>query len=890
MVKQFFFIAFWFQLFSISFAQKTEEVLSEGGVKKYYTIEKEKSGPEEWKASWIWIPGVSNEMKNHIMLARKTFEVDNIPSKAMLYITADSHYKLWVNGKFVTRGPARCDAHHQSYDIVDVAPVLTPGKNVIAVQVHYHGIMKSYYNAAYPGLLVQLELGENENKQYIKTDKTWKVIKDAGWDSNTKWVNHVNANNFSSIYDFNSATSNWQSVNFSDNSWSPAVYQFGLNTWPSKPPQYEPYAVQKPWVSLVGRDLPPLVERDIDVYKVLQVTEAPQYSKYDMWGGGRQVDNSLFSTMQDVQKPLRFSEVKNLDNFLKGKAPLIVSNSYPKEKFVRQPAFHTTLVFDFDKVLDGYPYMKMKGKAGTVIDVNYVPYLIDNSFMPGVLMQNFSDRLVLSGGDDVWEVPELRTFRYMSVTVRGDEPVTFQKIGFREEEYPFQKNGDITVDAEPFLKALWNASENTLLSITTDAYTDNYHERRQYVQTSFYASRANYASFGDPYLQRRYLVQHAQNQLPDGIMPMWAPWGIYEGETNVPGIFEANHFWLMGLHDYYLFTGDEKTTRELLVNAERCAQAIHQVQRKDNLIYKPPYSYWIDWAKLAQGDQNFIINTLQLLAFKDYAELLTWLGEDALAAKWNAEADKMKQSLKPFWSTDKQMFADNRNNGKLDANFSEHANALAVIAGIATDEQAKIIVQKIINNEKNRVMEEAVLFNYWIAEAICKQGHISAAMDFLKKRYQYMVNDKEIGTLWEYANIHVTNIGKAMPGAKDEWRPQSWSTAQGENTFPASTLSRWVLGIHPAAPGIKEVIITSLTTPYKTFSGKVPSPQGIITISKKDNSMQLQLPNGISGRIPVSQLQLIKGSELVVDGKSLRIATITTDVILPAGNHLLLVK
>jgi len=871
----------------MTFAQKAPLENSANGVHKYYSTDQGKVRPEEWKASWIWIPGISHEEKNHVMLARKTFALDKVASKAMLYITADSHYKLWVNGKFITRGPARCDAHHQSYDILDLKSVLVPGKNVIAVQVHFHGIIKSYYNDPYPGLLVQLELGEKENKQYIKSDKTWKVIKDQGWNSNSKVVNSVNANNFSTGYDFKKHEKNWQTADFKDADWPSAVYQFGLNTWPSKPPKYEPYAIQKPWVSLVGRDLPPLEEKDINVYKVLQITEAPQYSKYEVWGDLKKEDNALFATMQDVQKPLKYNKVENIDGFLKGKSPLVVTNSKPTEKFTRQTIFHTTIVFDFDKLKDGYPYMKVKGKAGSIIDVNYVPYLIDGSFIPGVLVQNYSDRIILSGGEDIWEVPELRSFHYLSVTVRSDEPVTFEKIGLREEEYPFRKNGELTVEKEPFIKQLWNASENTILAITTDAYTDNYQERRQYVQTSFYAARANYATFGDPYLQRRYLVQHAQTQLPDGIMPMWAPWGIYEGEPNVPGIFEANHFWLMSLHDYYLFTGDEKTTRELLVSAERCAQAINQLQRKDNLIYKPAYSYWIDWAKLAQGDQNFNINALQLLAFRDYAELLRWLGENKLAEKWDAEADKMKTSLKLFWSQKKGLFAENRNDGAIDNNFSEHANALAVVSGVATDEQAKSIIQKIINNDKKRVMEESVLFNYWVAEALCKQNEISGAINFLKKRYQYMVNDKEIGTLWEYANIHVNNVGRAMSDAKDEWKAKSWSTAQGENTFPSSTLSRWVLGLHPSAPGIKEITITALNSPYTNFAGKMPSPQGMVSIIKKNKNIRLELPQGVSARLPVSQLKMIPGTELEIDGKGIKLAQISTDIVLTPGNHII---
>ena len=68
------------------------------------------------------------------------------------------------------------------------------------------------------------------------------------------------------------------------------------------------------------------------------------------------------------------------------------------------------------------------------------------------------------------------------------------------------------------------------------------------------------------------------------------------------------------------------------------------------------YSYWIDWAKLAQGEQNFIINALQLISFQYYAELLTWLGEPEDAKRWSVEADKMRQSLKRFWSEEKGLF------------------------------------------------------------------------------------------------------------------------------------------------------------------------------------------------------------------------------------------
>ena len=131
------------------------------------------------------------------MLARKSFDLISNSEKTRLYISAESHYELWINNAFVSRGPARCDSHHQSYDVMDVSEYLKIGKNIIAIRVHFHGVMKSYYGNTYSGLLAQLEVG-SENKKIIASDLDWKVKKDKGWDSRSELVSSINGNNFSS--------------------------------------------------------------------------------------------------------------------------------------------------------------------------------------------------------------------------------------------------------------------------------------------------------------------------------------------------------------------------------------------------------------------------------------------------------------------------------------------------------------------------------------------------------------------------------------------------------------------------------------------------------------------------------------------------------------------
>jgi alpha-L-rhamnosidase len=109
-------------LIQIGFSSSAQEA-------KYF-VSKDKSeyAPETWEAKWISLPGSTHEDKNHVMLARKSFEIDEKTTEARLFITAESHYELWINERFVSRGPARCDSHHQSYDVMDVAPFLSSGK------------------------------------------------------------------------------------------------------------------------------------------------------------------------------------------------------------------------------------------------------------------------------------------------------------------------------------------------------------------------------------------------------------------------------------------------------------------------------------------------------------------------------------------------------------------------------------------------------------------------------------------------------------------------------------------------------------------------------------------------------------------------------------------
>jgi hypothetical protein len=58
------------------------------------------------RATWVW-PVDFYQMHNTYAQFRRDFRLPRVPPKAPLFITADQCYRLFVNGRYVGRGPAR---------------------------------------------------------------------------------------------------------------------------------------------------------------------------------------------------------------------------------------------------------------------------------------------------------------------------------------------------------------------------------------------------------------------------------------------------------------------------------------------------------------------------------------------------------------------------------------------------------------------------------------------------------------------------------------------------------------------------------------------------------------------------------------------------------------
>ena len=93
----------------------------------------------DWKAHWIWQPTEDPGQPNTYVYFRRTFELDAPLEKARLRVSADTCYRLFLNGTLVGWGPVMTEPRWQTFDTYEIGPLLKSGTNVIGAVVYHYG-------------------------------------------------------------------------------------------------------------------------------------------------------------------------------------------------------------------------------------------------------------------------------------------------------------------------------------------------------------------------------------------------------------------------------------------------------------------------------------------------------------------------------------------------------------------------------------------------------------------------------------------------------------------------------------------------------------------------------------------------------------------------------
>lgn len=802
-----------------------------------------------WSAQWLWLP---EDITSSAMLARRNFELDEAPAKAILSITASTQYELYVNGQYVRRGPARSAPHHQSFDELEVDSYLQIGTNLIAVRVHHLMGTMSYHQKGRGGLLAQLDIQGGRAGAVIRTDEQWKVAPDMGWSEAAPRTSRFQLV-VNDLVDLRKRQRDWEQPDYDDSGWSKARPLLREQGWPKT--ESPPQTLTPPWTRLIRRDVPLLKENLIPATKLVQAEEIV----VEAWTKETKLPQ-YFTAAERIDERL----IQGLFDFSKGSKPLVIPRAEEGKSWV--------IRFDLGQVYSGTPKLKIRGPAGAEVRLLSAPYIRDGVFTHELLDSDFSDNITLSGRIDEWEATYFKPAHHLVVYIDGNiESVDIHDLSIREINYPFVRRGMITSSDAPWIETYMEASDKTIRTCTTDAYTDNYRERRQYAQTGFYASLGNYWLFADTALQRRYLMQIAQEQEAGGLMPAYAP--LAGADYMV--ILDSNCLWIRSLRNYLLFSGDVTTARELLPAARKLMDLLGSFTNQFGMLDDPPYPYWLDHSPLDRRGANLALNGHYLGALKDFADVLRWL-DDPKSVTYDRQAKTLQSNLgNLLWDESQGLFADAYIDGQRSDRFSEQANGLALALGIANERQAKVVARQLLAEKDNDLFRRpsgmlvaTPAMSYFLHKGLCEAGHIEASFDMFRQRFDKMLAPETNQTLWE--EWWVTGPDRTSKFQRDKSR----SDAQTESAFPPALFAEYILGVRPISPGFKRVAVKYHKSGVQAVRGEVPTPLGKLLVSWNTQGEQgrltLEIPTGMSVDLDLNSLEQGRGAVFRLNGRRLR--------------------
>lgn len=791
------------------------------------------SDVKKWLAEWIWessgvgLPGGPSPM-NLFVYFRKAFDLEQGVDTALAQISADSRYKLFVNGQYVGRGPARFDPTWQPYDEYNISTLLRPGRNVVAALVHFYGQPTGWYMLGRPGFLFECRAQRAGGApSLVKSDASWRFLRAPMWAQDVPRVS--SALGFTELYDANKEVEGWNLPDYDDSQWG-KVHVISRISGDSVP-MMDPY----PWDNLVPRDIPMLMETEVTPTRVTTVGEVLNL----LPGAAPSVAHQM---SEETPGPLKNCTVENAESLTSEGNGNVVIRTTPQGAS-NPTSYSAVLVLDFGREVTGYPRIELEGVAGGIIDMGVCESLANGRVTPTRNGLHFN-RFLMRNGPQSWEAFERDGFRYLQLTIRNcPKPIKLRKVAVNFTSYPVGNRGSFQ-SSDAMLNKIWDTSRYTVQLCMHDAYEDcPNREQRQWVGDAYVETKINYAVFGDTKLAAKFLRQIAQSQRSDGIVMMFWPGDGMGGELSRLNIKDFVLHWISTVWEYYQFTGDLEMVRELFPNIVRALAWFEKRIDSDNLLSNITPWVFGDWAPIDRRDRNTIMNALYYNVLRESAQMAALVGEERTALKYRGLAERIKMAINEhLWDERRGIYVDANVEGVRSRRVGQQANSMCLLYDIAAAEkrprilsfifdQARIKLTDKYKPEKTRFDEEkdAVqaqpFFMHWVNAALAHIGEYDRMVHLIRDLWGNMI-DAGATTIWEL-------------WSQDDSECHGWSAT------PAYDLMTYVLGVRGVTAGFGEFAVEPHPAGLEWARGVFPSVKGDIPVSWRSSAEEFRIEGSL---------------------------------------------
>jgi alpha-L-rhamnosidase len=628
----------------------------------------------KWESSWISHPS-SSLFDYGVFRFRNHFSLDKDPEKFIVYVSADNRYRLFVNGSEVCSGPARGTMQNWRYEIVDIAPWLHCGENVLAAEVFNLGEFRPV--AQFSSRTAFILQAAGESGKLVNTGiSEWKVVQDPAYSAievTREMVQDYYVAGPCDRIEGSKYQWNWETQTFNDSTWSrPKIVAPGVGRG---------YMHGVYW-NLVPRNIPAMEQKLLRFEKLLK--------------------------SKGVQVP---------DGFIHG------------EQQVKIPAYsNVSLLLDQSYLSVGYPEIIVSHGKGSSIKVTYAEALIDQdgskgnrNNTSGKVIRGYYDLFLPDGGTQrkfrpLW----LRTWRFVQLDIETDgEPLEINDYYGIFTAYPFEEKATFSTD-ESSVSEIWKTGWRTARLCAGETYMDcPYWEQLQYIGDTRLQSLISLYVSGDDRLMRNALLQIDDSRIPEGLTYARAP-------SAVPQITPPfSLYWIDMVHDYFMHRDDPKFVRQFLPGIQAVLGWFENHTGKEGMVGHLDWLNFSDWTpgfkvgSPAGVDTSYtaLISLNYAYSLDKAAEIFEYFGKHFEANSYREQSSRVKKSVFGLcFSQEKQLLKDT----PFEDVYSQHTNIWGVLTDAIPLDRQRQVIEKVLSDKS--LIQCTIYFRFYLFQAMKKTG------------------------------------------------------------------------------------------------------------------------------------------------------------------------
>jgi len=291
-----------------------------------------------------------------------------------------------------------------------------------------------------------------------------------------------------------------------------------------------------------------------------------------------------------------------------------------------------------------------------------------------------------------------------------------------------------------------------------------------------------------------------------------------------------------------MHTGDEAFGRRMLDVVLRMIEHWERHRTREGLI-ADLHTLFLDWGSHlysygagSRGPTGALtaMNAYYLGTLKSATAMAGFLGRNTTARELGEIYEEVRRSMRrDLFDPGVGLFRDGAGHPGPEANYSQTANALAVLYGAATEGRERTILTKAFDPPPElEIIPANAHFVRQAGEALFETGCDELAVRWLRAGFGPMLA-KGPGTLWETFHIHA-------------------SLCQATGAGVAYLMARYLAGLYPAEPGYRVIGLDPHPAGPDSLRARLTTPFGPVNVAWErhgdDLDCRLDLPEALQTR------------------------------------------